>query len=593
MATGPHRRANSRWLGACALALCTACSHHPNPVVSTVRDAGVEAPDASTPDAGGGWVAFPDECGSGPAVLGAAPVRRLTASEYVNTVNDLFASVHHPPWQVSDFDLSASDSPVNGFDNNTLSQSPSPLLVQQYRNAAERIAANLQDTVAQSLACPTQANGTPANPSACAFAFISDYGQRAFRRPLSGDEATRAQALFASAMSEQGFNEAVGATLEFFLQAPQFLYRLEVGERPRDSTVPNPSWLAAAPYELASRLSYFLWRAAPDAALLQAASTGDLSTSMGLEMQARRLLADPRARQTIADFHGAWFGLGQIDQIFLWPGSFPAFNSNSTPALLKASTAKFIDHEMWDGDGTLSSLLTDSHAYVNDALAPVLGVPAPHSNELVLTETDPTQRQGLLTQPGILAAGSHALIESPVHRGVFVLRSLLCAEPPAPPASVNQVLPRTTGGMTPTTRERFVQHEKDPSCIGCHKQIDGIGFGFEGYDALGQYRQTEDNGTPVDASGWISGTADADGPYNGPSELVKKLLKSEQVSDCVVRQHFRYGFGRTESKADSCAIQKLRNEFDASHGDMRELLVQVVLSDSFRYLAPDSTSGAQ
>jgi hypothetical protein len=190
------------------------------------------------------------------------------------------------------------------------------------------------------------------------------------------------------------------------------------------------------------------------------------------------------------------------------------------------------------------------------------------------------QRSGLLSQPGLLTVLSKPNQSDPIHRGLFVRTRLLCQQLPPPPDDIAVVPPDPAPGLS--TRERFAEHTRNERCQGCHQLIDPLGFGFEHYDALGRWREM-DEGTPVDASGEVVATTDADGAFDGIPELSMQLASSEQVRQCVATQWFRFAMSRTETEWDHCAMRDLQADFRASGYDLRELLVAIVRSDSFRY----------
>jgi hypothetical protein len=196
----------------------------------------------------------------------------------------------------------------------------------------------------------------------------------------------------------------------------------------------------------------------------------------------------------------------------------------------------------------------------------------------------PDERSGLLTQPALLALLAHSDQSAPVLRGVFVRERLMCIEIVPPPPGVNAVPPPVDPGAT--TRERFAQHTADPVCAQCHKLIDGLGFGLERYDQFGRYR-AEEHGLPVDESGEVVGTDDAelDGPYVGARELSLRLAASERVRDCLADNFYRFAMGRVETDADLCSMDQVKTRFAESGGSFTELFVAVTLSDAFRYRA--------
>jgi hypothetical protein len=284
------------------------------------------------------------------------------------------------------------------------------------------------------------------------------------------------------------------------------------------------------------------------------------------------------------DFHRQWLELDRIANMNRDEALFPAF-SPELPAVMHEATEQYVDHVFWEGDGRLSSLLLEPKAYVNDALAPVYGVDPPGSSELTLVDLDPSQRAGLLTQAGLLAGMAHEKFDAPIIRGTFVLKRLLCSPPPPPPPDVPDIPPANPADKPMTTRQRVEETHRNAGCIACHENIDGAGFGFNHFDAIGQYR-TEENGLPVDASGKLPVASDVAGPFYGAIELSQKLADSADVEACVVSQYYRFGMGRSEAREDACAEASLTEAFRASGGNMRDLLLGVVLSDSFRYRRP-------
>jgi hypothetical protein len=190
------------------------------------------------------------------------------------------------------------------------------------------------------------------------------------------------------------------------------------------------------------------------------------------------------------------------------------------------------------------------------------------------------ERAGLLTRAAFLTRNANPIHPSPVKRGVFVFDRLLCAPLPDPPADVNTDPPEPVDGQPQTNRDRYEAHESDPSCFGCHERIDGIGFGFEGYDSIGRFRTT-DNGFPVDDTSALVET-DVDGPFDGAVELSERLAESAQVERCLVTQWFRFAYGRLETGQDVEAIDRLHQAFVASGRDIRELIVTIATSEDFR-----------
>jgi hypothetical protein len=493
---------------------------------------------------------------------GPAEARPLTRREYDNTIVDLFGDASHlsltfPP-----------ENEVRGFRNNAAANPANPLLVESYLNAAEAIAESAVGTNLDAIApCPE------GDEAACGQAFVRSFGSRAFRRPIEEAEAVAFDGLFA-AILPQGYGEAVEATLTAMLQSPQFLYRVEGYAAP----TPETGAVAVGPYELASRLSYFLTGSMPDPDLWAAAAENRLQTDDEIEAQARRLLESARAREVAVEFNEQWLGLSRLTGAAR-EASDVAAASTDLVAAYRESFRRFVDDTFWS-DGKLSSLFTSPRVYLDATLAPLYGVDAPPPGEFVSVEM-PEERAGLLTQPALMALLAHSDQSAPVLRGVFVRERILCLDVAPPPPDVNNVPPPVDPNAT--TRERFAQHTADPGCSFCHKLIDGIGFGYERYDQFGRYR-AEENGFAVDQSGEVVGTtADLDGEFDGALELGARLATSELVRDCFATNFYRYAMGRLEGAADECSLDQVKTRFNGSGGDLRELLLAITLSDAFRY----------
>lgn len=545
--------------------------------------AGSSSSSSGTGAGGGGGSAAPDPqtvavaCADADVKPDSAPLRRLSNSEYVNSITALF-----PKLALPDFSELPPEAQVDGFDNNVKTQTPSPVLVAQYQKIAHAVGQAASANLAQVLPCsPASAADEPA----CAQQFAADLVRRAYRRPLTPSETQTFADFVTTARSDNDFPTAIGMLIEAVLQSPHFLYRPEFGAGAVSSGA-----LALSAYELATRLSYFLWEAPPDTALTAAADSGALDQPEELQRQVDRLLADPRAHVAVQNFHEQWLNLGKFDAIDRDRTLYPAFG-DATRASMKASTLRFLEHTFWESDAKLSTLLTDTHAYVDGTLAPIYGVAAPPGADLVYTALDPSQRSGLLTQAGFMAAFAHNRTSAPILRGVFVMDRLLCTPPKPPPKTVNTTLAETTDPNAPQTTRMRVEGHVQPACAGCHQAIDGLGFGFENYDAIGAFRTTE-NGLPVDATGTVTSTGEIDGNFNGAVELSQKLAQSDVVRSCLATEWFRHGFGRTETDDDSCTVRGLTAQLKTSGGDMRLLMKSIALSPSFRHRTPIVPAGA-
>ncbi|HSU41396.1 MAG TPA: DUF1592 domain-containing protein [Polyangiaceae bacterium] len=526
----------------------------PNVSVKTAASGGSTSSDGGA-SAGSGSA---DNCGT-PSV-GQARLRRLNREQYQRAVRDLLNVSFEPG---ADF---PTDEKVAAFSSNTVTPL-ARLGVEQYLDAAVDIA----DLAVGSLDTLTSCDRSKRGDGACAADLVATLGARAYRRPLTDVESKRYTDLFASAAT---FEDGARDLLTTLLVSPHFLYAEELASD--DTTGAQP--LDA--YALATRLSLTLWGSVPDASLMQAAAAGQLDTPDHIRAQAEHMLDDARAADTLASFHVQWLGLDAIDELTKEPSAYPSFDA-ATAVAMRAETAAFADYVFRRADGTLDTLLTSPLAFPQGPLADIYGI-KPNVDPTQPVSLDPTRRAGILTQAAFLAVQAHPNQTSPVRRGVVVLRNVMCADLPNPPPNVNNATPNLDPDAT--TRERFAEHTASPQCAGCHTLIDPIGFGFEHYDAIGQYR-TSENGMPIDSSGELTLADGSTAGFDDAIGLSKALAASPDVRKCVARQWFRYGLGRVETDADACSLAQIDDAFAASGYKLRELLLALVTSDAFRYVA--------
>jgi hypothetical protein len=501
------------------------------------------------------------------ATPGPSPIRRLTRFEYNRTIADLLQDTTQPANQFPPEELG------NGFGNDAIALTASLLLVEGYYEAAEKLsaAATAPDRFATFVGCP--ATGAP-DELGCASAFIQRFGARAFRKPVPPDQLQELTAFYQTARAARSFAETIRDVVAVILQSPQFLYRVELDVAPQ----PGATVASLSGFELASRLSYLFWGSMPDQALLDAAATGKLTTATEAKEQAVRLLADERARQVVRYFHASLFGLAGLDLLSKSTQSYPQFTPELGP-LFRQETETFLDHAIWQGEGTFKTMLSGSYTFLNARLAQFYGVSGPAGEAFERVELDPTRRAGFLTQAGPMAALTPGSSTNPVIRGAYVRRRLFCDPPPDPPAAL--MVKEPAPDPTLTTRERFIAHRQDPSCSGCHSLMDPIGFPLEHLDGLGLWRDL-DNGKPIDASGDLPGT-DVAGPLNGPVELVQRIADSADARRCYADQWMSYGYGRGFSEQDACTRTRVEAAFSTSGGNIRELLAALTQTDAFMY----------
>jgi hypothetical protein len=521
-----------------------------------------------------GNIGQPGGAGSGaagaagdPSAAGEMPLRRLTNREYDNTVRDLLGDDTQPADQFA----SDRDSTFAFRRAGDVAVQDATLL----RTAAESLAAAALPNLKTLLPCDPSATGE----DACALQFVGTFGARAFRRPLTATETSDLVSLYTTGRTtlKLAFSDAIGLLIEGMLQSPQFLYHWEAP--PNDAPVHDGAVLQLGPYQVASRLSYFIWGSMPDQALFAAAAAGDLATAAQVEAQARRLLADPKARDTLASFFADWLALDGLAARTKDATLYPAYNDAVQTAML-GETSAFVQNVVFDGDGRWSTLLGATFSFINQPLGGIYGVTV-QGTDLQRTALDPTQRAGFLTQPSFLALTGSADGSNPPRRGKAVYTELLCHQLPPPPANVPAPMPASAGG---TTRQRFTQHDTNACTAGCHTAMDPIGFAFENYDGIGQFR-TMDNELPVDASGslWLDG---ATRPFTNAIDLTNLLASSAEVRACFATQWVRYALLRTETDADQASLQSAAASFGGDQSTVRDLMVAVTTMRSFRYRSP-------
>lgn len=518
---------------------------------------------------------LPETCGA-PLEPGPAPIRRLTRGEYNNTIYQLFGDTSQPA------NAFPPDEEAGGFDNQATALVVSPLLAEGYMTAAEHLAGTHAPTLMEDLPNCTVGSVDQAACSGDAEAFIRSFGKRVYRRPLTDDEVGAYVAMFEQGVmlgDTEGYSAQTGVEVivQTMLQSPHFLYRVEFG-------MPDPiegDVVALTSYEVASRLSYLLWNTMPDAALFDAADRDELRTADQIELQARRMLATPRAREAVVNFHRQWLQLDDIVPRIAAVGRdaeiYPDYYEGLLP-VWQAESEAFFEYAIFEQNATLQELFTAPYTMMNSELADFYGVSGPSGLAFERVELDPTRYSGFLTHAGMLALHSMTNRSSPIHRGKFVRETLLCQIPPPPPDMIPEP-PNVDESQT--TREQFAEHSAEPLCQSCHQYMDPLGLGFEHFDGLGRWRDDE-WGQPIDASGELVFT-DVDGPFDGVVELGAALAGSEQVRRCVTQQWFRFGYGRVETDEDTCTMDSLYAEFEAANFDVKELIVALTTTQAFRY----------
>ncbi len=524
-----------------------------------------------------GWpvvMALIASCGTDkvPGRVGEAPLRRLSNTEYGYALRDVFPAINLalPPLP--------ADTAVSGFDNDAEAQAPSDVRIVRYETIANLYAAEATrdaDAVTALTGCADRS--TPALADECKLQFIRRFGALLFRRPLTAEEEARFGQRFTGWATAVDFDAAVQLTVSAMLQSPQFLYRVEpIDPDDAGSIVPLDS------YAMASRLSFFLWESLPDEELIRAASTDDLRSEAGIRGQVDRMLEDPRALRLVWDFHRQWLTLDKIlnEEHQVRTADVDPQWSNATQASALEESRRFVEGS-FHGAGTFGDLLTSRHAFVDAEMARVYGIGPPAAGTWVETTLDGEQRAGILTRTAFLAGYSHRASTSPPVRGNAVMLQLLCQLPAPPPPDADLSPPVAAPGDGPKTNRMLFEERTAPaSCQGCHRSLNGFGFGFENYTASGAFI-TEQQGLSIDPRGEINGT-DVDGPFANALELSSALSNSEVVYRCATKRWFQYAVGRLPTEVEQGSVDFLADNFLESRGDLRTLLTAIATSKTFR-----------
>jgi hypothetical protein len=478
----------------------------------------------------------------------------------MNTVRDLFPGV-----TIADQPFPPPEA-VGGFENNALSLPPTSLLTESEYKAADAIAAQVVEQRQRWLPCST-------TDVACARQTAERLIHRAYRRPPTASERDRTLAFVEQSVTLSDFVTGLHDLVHAVLLSPQFLYRAELGR----AAASGSGLVDLDDYEVASRLSYFLWQTMPDDSLFEAAGAGRLVDPATLQAHAERLLADARAHTVIRDFHRQWLELDRLERLTLDPTSFPELD-DALRASYRQSLEAFVDWAFWDQRST-SALFASDQVFADETLGPILGVTVTQSG---LAKISAPNRNGLLTQPGLLASTSHGTLHSPVFRGILLLRKFLCFTIPPPPVDVRTTLDPIPEGTARTTREHFELTHRKADCSSCHDRIDPAGYTLENYDALGRF-VTEENGVPVDASGALPLGSSGTLPINGGIELGNALSSAERVRKCLADHWFRFAFGRLPAaESDRSEVLTLAESIKTGAGDPQALLLALIQSTSFR-----------
>ncbi len=491
-----------------------------------------------------------DANGNSLALTGATGVRRLTVSEYNYTVRDLLGTTLTPADQFPD------DPIIGGFDNNAIGLSVSSTLADFYQKAAKQLADEITGATNQSskvLTCDI-------NQADCLPKIVMNLASRAWRRPVSAEEA---QSIISGSKPADTqtlpAGDALNLAVRAILTSPNFVFRLELGSN--KGRLDN--------YELASRLSYFLWSSIPDDQLMAAAQSGKLGNADELRAQTLRMLNDPKANALIDNFAAQWLGLKALLKHQVDTGTYKSYDNTLRDSMIQETKLYF--GEFLKNNLNMNTFLTANFTFVNNTLATHYGLQASGSDFKKIT-VDGDQRGGFLRQASFLTLGSLSNRSSPIFRGKRVLLDLLCVNLPAPPNNVPS-LPKVPDGDA-TIRDKLAEHRANPACAGCHNLMDPIGLGFEKYNGVG--------GFITDANVDVSGTLDSGQSFTTVSDLVQKLTNDPRYTRCVPTKMFSYALGRKVEEKDAATIDALTEGYKAKGMGLRDLILDIVTHSTFQ-----------
>lgn len=526
---------------------------------------GKPRPSAAELDKINAWldaVVFQLDC-NGPRDPGRVTIHRLNRAEYNNTIRDLMGVDFQP---ADDF---PQDDVGYGFDNIGDVLSLPPLLMEKYLAAAEKI---VEKTFASPEARKRLFVVTTQNEES-ARQILERFAGRAYRRPVNREEMQRLLRFVEMAeKNRDGFETGIGLAVQAVLVSPHFLFRVEIDRRPDDPTAVR----TLTDYELASRLSYFLWSSMPDDELFELARKKSLREPEVLEKQVRRMLKDPRSRALVDNFAGQWLQLRTLKEFKPDPDLFPRFDDKLRSAMLK-ETELFFENVVRE-DRSILDFIDADYTFVNERLAKHYGLSGVKGEEFRRVSLTGTPRGGILTQAAVLSVTSNPTRTSPVKRGKWILENILGTPPPPPPPGVEELKDDKESVLSGSLRQRMEQHRANPNCATCHQRMDPLGFGFENFDAIGGWR-TKEGKHAIDPSGTLPNGQS----FKGPVEL-RAILKTRQqaFARCLAEKLLTYALGRGVERYDRCTLDDIVKSADKDNFKFSRLVIDIAKSDPFQ-----------
>jgi len=401
---------------------------------------------------------------------------------------------------------------------------------------------------------------------------IRTFATRAYRRPVRDDEVAQLMALWSKADSDgRSFDQSVDLVLQAVMVSPSFLFRMESEPLPGEKDGVH----TLNEYELATRLSYFLWSSMPDDELFALAAKGQLRKN--LDAQVHRMLKDPKSSALVENFAGQWLQLRSMQNVTPDAKRFPNFDESLRDAMTKETQLFF--NAIVQEDRDVMDFVDADFTYVNERLAKHYGLTGVTGEEFRRVTLPKDQRGGILTQASVLTITSYPGRTSPVQRGKWVLENLLDAAPPPPPPNVPALAEGDKAELTGTLRQRMEQHRKDPKCAACHERMDGIGFALENFDAIGEWRTTDINNEKIDPAGTLPGGK----TFSGPLEL-REIIKaqSDEFCRCVAGKMMTFALGRGLESYDRRTTDAIAAAMKQQGNKFSVMIEEIVRSDAFQ-----------
>jgi hypothetical protein len=409
-----------------------------------------------------------------------------------------------------------------------------------------------------------------AHQPACTRTILSDVATRAFRRPLAAGEIDPLVEIAERAHRRGGsFERGIAVGLQAILVSPDFLFRIE------RSGASDAEPHRITDYELASRLSYFLWSSMPDAELMSRAAEGSLRKPDVLRAEVKRMLADPKSNALADNFAGEWLEIRRLESITPDRDRFPDFDDYLRDSM-KQETELFL-RNLLHNDGSILDLIDGKYTFLNERLAAHYGIPGVKGTAFRKVDLTGTNRSGVLTQGSVLTVSSYATRTSPVLRGKWVLENFLNAPPPPPPPDVPSLNDAAVGSSV-SLRQQLEQHRANPVCASCHTRMDPLGFGLENYDAVGSWRDKDGN-VAIDSSGVLP-----DGRTFRGTDGLKAILRSdrEAFANGMASKLLTYALGRGIESYDRPVIGEIVQRLPATDYRFSSLVLEIVNSFPFQ-----------